>query len=66
LYFFAARTAIADGFRAIHVPTRTTDPGIKPRWFRFSDERSRLDVLDGSLGLTGALLEQIWRLPRGN
>jgi len=54
-----------NGFRAIHVPTRGTDPGIKPRWFRFSDERSHLEVLDGSLGVTEAVLEQVWRLPRG-
>jgi amino acid transporter len=54
-----------NGFRAIHVPTRSTDPGIKPRWFRFSDERSHLEVLDGSLGLTEAVLEEVWRLPRG-
>jgi amino acid transporter len=54
-----------DGFRAIHVPARGTDPGIKPRWFRFSDERSHLQVLDGSLGVTEAVLEQVWRLPRG-
>ena len=52
-------------FRAIHVPTRGTDPGIKPRWFRFSDERSHLEMLDGSLGVTEAVLEQVWRLPRG-
>ena len=54
-----------DGFRAIHVPARGTDPGIKPRWFRFSDERSHLQVLDGSFGVTEAVLEQVWRLPRG-
>jgi hypothetical protein len=54
-----------NGFRAIHVPTRGTDPGIKPRWFRFSDEQSHLEVLDGSLGITEAVLEQVWRLPRG-
>jgi amino acid transporter len=54
-----------DGYRAIHVPTRGTDPGIKPRWFRFSDERSHLEVLDGSLGVSEAVLEQVWRLPRG-
>jgi amino acid transporter len=54
-----------NGFRAIHVPARGTDPGIKPRWFRFSDERSHLEVLDGSLGVTEAVLEQVWRLPRG-
>jgi amino acid transporter len=55
----------SDGFHAVHVPARGTDPGIKPRWFRFSDERSHLQVLDGSLGVTEALLEQVWRLPRG-
>jgi amino acid transporter len=60
-----AETTSNGGFRAIHVPTRDTDPGIKPRWFRFSDERSHLEVLDGSLGVTDAVLEQVWRLPRG-
>jgi amino acid transporter len=60
--WFAEKTG---GFRAIHVPARGTDPGIKPRWFRFSDESSHLEVLDGSLGVTEAVLEQVWRLPRG-
>jgi amino acid transporter len=54
-----------NGYRAIHVPAGGTDPGIKPRWFRFTDERSHLEVLDGSLGVTEAVLEQVWRLPRG-
>jgi amino acid transporter len=62
--WFARRTS-HDRFRAIHVPARGTDPGIKPRWFRFSDERSHLDVLDASLGVSQAVLEQVWRLPRG-
>jgi len=62
--WFARRTS-DDRFRAIHVPARGTDPGIKPRWFRFSDERSHLDVLDASLGVSQAVLEQVWRLPRG-
>jgi amino acid transporter len=60
--WFAEKTG---AFRAIHVPARGTDPGIKPRWFRFSDESSHLEVLDGSLGVTEAVLEQVWRLPRG-
>ncbi len=59
------RLTADDDFRALHVPTRGTDPGIKPRWYRFSDERSHLEVLDGSLGVTEAVLEQVWRLPRG-
>jgi amino acid transporter len=60
-----AEHASSNGFRAIHVPTRSTDPGIKPRWFRFSDERSHLDVLDGSLGVGEAVVQEVWRLPRG-
>ena len=60
-----AETTSAERFRAVHVPTRETDPGIKPRWFRFSDERSHLEVLDRSLGVTDAVLEQVWRSPRG-
>ena len=56
--------AISDGggVRAVHVPCRNTDPGIRPRWFRFSGQP--LDQLDGSLGPTEAVLEQVWRLPR--
>jgi amino acid transporter len=52
-------------YRAIHVPRPSADPAIKQRWFRFADEQSRLEVLDGSLGLSEAVLEQVWRLPRG-
>jgi amino acid transporter len=50
------------GVRAIHVPCRNTDPGIRPRWFRFSGQP--LEQLDASLGPTDAVLEQVWRLPR--
>ena len=50
------------GVRAIHVPCRNTDPGIRARWFRFSGEP--LDQLDPSLGPTDAVLEQVWRQPR--
>ena len=50
------------GVRAIHVPCRNTDPGIRARWFRFSGEP--LDQLDASLGPTDAVLEQVWRQPR--
>jgi amino acid transporter len=60
-----AEHASKHGFRAVHVPTRSTDPGIKPRWFRFSDEQSHLEVLDGSLGMSEAVVEEVWRRPRG-
>ncbi|HLX19463.1 MAG TPA: APC family permease [Gaiellaceae bacterium] len=59
------RTVAPSGFRAVHVPTKTADPGIRARWFRFDDSVPPLEVLDPSDGATDALLEQVWRLPRG-
>jgi len=54
-----------DGFRAVHVPTRESDPGIRPRWFRFGPDLPRLELLDPRDGAADAVLEQVWRLPRG-
>ncbi|HKD94632.1 MAG TPA: amino acid permease, partial [Gaiellaceae bacterium] len=54
-----------DGFRSIHVPLRDTDPGIRPRWLHATDEKSRLETLDPTGGLLEAVLEQVWRQPRG-
>ena len=59
------RTTNGGNYRAIHVPQGGSDSGIKPRWFRFTDEQSRLQVLDRSLGINAAVLEEVWRLPRG-
>jgi hypothetical protein len=47
----------------VHVPTRRTDPGIRPRFFHRTG--MPLESLDPSLGVTDAVLEQVWRLPRG-
>jgi len=58
-----ARTISTNGVRAVHVPVRGTDPGIRARWFKLSGEP--LESLDPSHGLTEAVLEQVWRLPRG-
>jgi len=60
-----ARTIAPEGFRAIHVPTGSADPGIRPRWFRFGDDLPSLEVLDTDVGPVDAVLEQVWRLPRG-
>jgi len=60
-----AREISPGGFRALHVPRQGSDPGIRPRWFRHVDGESLLEVLDGRLGLAEAVLEQVWRLPRG-
>jgi hypothetical protein len=57
---------IADGrFRALHVPGRRTDAGIRPRWFRWTEESSHLDVLPTGTSAADAVLEQVWALPRG-
>ena len=41
-----ARAIAPDGFRAIHVPRRGSDPGIGPRWFHLSGGAPLLETLD--------------------
>jgi amino acid transporter len=53
------------GFRTLHVPQRDTDPGIRPRWLHATGEKSRLESLDPAGGFVDAVLEQVWRQPRG-
>jgi amino acid transporter len=60
-----ARTISPDGLRAIHVPRHGTDPGIAPRWFHAADGQPLLEKLDPRGGAVDAVLEQVWRLPRG-
>ena len=60
-----ARTIAPDGFRAIHVPRHGTDPGIGPRWFHRAGGVPLLETLDPDGGRVDAVLEQVWRLPRG-
>ena len=58
--------AISGGnYRAVHVPRPGTDPGIRPRWFRHSGGEPQLEILNGGLGISEAMLEQVWRQPRG-
>jgi len=59
------RTIAPDGFRAIHVPRHGSDPGIGPRWFHLTDGMPLLETLDPHGGSVDAVLEQVWRLPRG-
>jgi len=59
------RKIAPDGFRAIHVPRRGTDPGIGPRWFRLAGGIPMLEMLDPLGGTVDAVVEQVWRLPRG-
>ncbi len=60
-----AETIAGDDLRAIHVPRRGTDPGIRPRWFRRTGGRRPLEALSPDGGAVDAVLEQVWRLPRG-
>jgi len=60
-----AKAISRNGFRAVHVPTRSTDPGIRPRWFRRDGDAPQLEVLDADGGAVDAVLNEVWRLPRG-
>jgi amino acid transporter len=57
-----ARSVTTEPIRALHVPTRHTDAGIRPRWFRFAGPQVRLEVLPSQ----EAVLEELWKLPRGD
>src|SRR5579859_8016857 len=59
-----ARRISGGSFRAVHVPQRGSDPGIRARWFGRVDGEPFLEVLDGKPSVTDAVLEQVWRLPR--
>jgi amino acid transporter len=61
----ARRISPDGGLRAIHVPRRHTDPGISPRWFHLAGGKPLLEMLDARGGASEAVLEQVWRLPRG-
>ena len=59
-----ARAISRNGLRALHAPTRSTDPVIRPRWFRRHDDIP-LELLDVDGGAVDAVLDEVWRLPRG-
>jgi amino acid transporter len=63
--WYVRQIAPGNRIRALHVPSRHTDAGIRPRWFDFAAEDPRLEVLPTDEGRMQALLEEVWRLPRG-
>jgi amino acid transporter len=63
--WYARQIARPGSLRAVLVPGRHTDPGIRPRWWDFAGEEPRLDVLKPVEGRTQALLEEVWGTPRG-
>ncbi len=55
-----------DTFHPIHAPGRNTDPGINARWLKWIDGEPRLERLSPEEGRVDAVLEYVWRLPRGD
>ena len=55
-----AREAARDSHAGRH-----TDSGIRPRWYDFAKADPQLEVLAVDEGRSHAVLEEVWRLPRG-
>ena len=62
--WYARRVAHGD-VRALHAPGRRTDIAIRPRWFKLAGREPRLELLDPAEGRIDAVLEELWKLPRG-
>jgi hypothetical protein len=63
--WYARQIVPPERIRALHVPGAHTDTGIRARWFDFAREQPRLELLPREEGRMHALLEEVWRLPRG-
>jgi amino acid transporter len=61
-----ARAIAKDDFRAIHVPFPDADPGIRPRFFDWTQGEPHLEVLPNEDEPLDAVLEYIWGFPRGD
>jgi amino acid transporter len=63
--WYARLIAGGGPLRALATPGPRTDAGIRPRWFDFASNDPPLEVLTTEEGRTHAMLEEVWRLPRG-
>jgi len=63
--WYARLIANGGDLRALHTPGRNTDAGIRPRWYDFAGNEPPLELLPVDEGRTQAMLEEVWRLPRG-
>ncbi len=63
--WYARKIAPGGHLRALHVPRRGTDTGIRARWWDLAGDEPRLELPSGE-GCTDRLLEEVWRLPRGD
>ncbi len=57
---------VGDTFHPVHVPGRHTDAGINARWRSWIGGDPRLERLSAEEGRVDAVLEYVWRLPRGD
>ena len=62
--WYAQRIAHGE-VRALHAPGRGTDVAIRPRWFKLAGREPHLEMLDPAEGRIDAVLEELWKLPRG-
>jgi hypothetical protein len=60
-----AHEVAGEEFRAIHVPGRGTDPGIRPRFRELTNLRHDVELVDAEDGRVDAVIEYLWALPRG-
>jgi len=63
--WYAKQIAGDSRVRALLAPGRHTDPAIRPRWFDFAPDGPKLEKLTVDEGRTQAILEEVWKLPRG-
>jgi hypothetical protein len=63
--WYARQIARDDSIRALLTPGRRTDPAIRPRWFDYAPSGPKLERLATDEGRAHAVLEEVWRLPRG-
>ena len=62
-----ARTVSDGSFRAVHVPFPGSDPGIGPRFFRWTDGEPRLEILSAEEEEPlDVMLEYVWGFPKGD
>jgi amino acid transporter len=64
--WYARQISHDASLRALHIPGPHSDTGIRARWWDFAGEAPRLEVLRSDEGRMNAVLEEVWRLPRGD
>jgi amino acid transporter len=60
-----ARRIAGGRLRAVHVPLRHSDPGIRPRWLHAAGGSPVLEGLAPEGRAVETVLGQVWRIPRG-